>query len=242
MHSNSNLFATILMTIAASPLPAAEPAPSSPAALFDNVAAILRDRYYDRQFRETQLPALIEKYRPAPGSPSELKAQRTAAEKLLARVPASHLGLLSEESFHYLVAELSGQDRPTFGFQLVRIAGDYFTFFVLEGGPAVAAGIQPWERVVSIDGLSVTASPRLDWAQKDAYLPVDRDPPIHSILGRTGDEIAVLLERARGEPRTIKIKAHNYSALRAARASARTLRSAVARPAMSIFGLSIRPA
>lgn len=192
-------------------------------ALFDNVSAILRERYYDKKFREEQLPALIEKYRPAAGSPSDLRAQRLAAETLLSHVPASHLGLLSEESYRYLVGELTGQPRPTFGFQVVRIKGEYFTFFVLEGGPAAVSGILPWERVISVDGVPISESPRLDWAQKDAFLPIDRDPPIHSILCQAENEITVRLERTRGEQHRVKLKARPYSALQAARASARLI-------------------
>src|SRR3954470_5846246 len=108
--NNVPLFAALLsMTIAASSLSSSAAAPAAPPTIFDNVAAVLRERYYDRKFREEKLPGLIEEYRPAPGSLSGLNAQRAVAEKLLAQVPASHLGLLSEESFHYLVAELSGR-------------------------------------------------------------------------------------------------------------------------------------
>jgi C-terminal processing protease CtpA/Prc len=222
MTSTITFFGALFMTIATSSLPTAATA-AAPATIFDDVAAILRERYYDRKFREEQLPALIEKYRPAGDVPSDLKAQRLAAEKLLAQVPASHLSLLSEESFHYLAAELTGQPQPTFGFQAVRMNDDYFTFFVLEGGPAAVAGVQPWERVISIDGKPISESPRLDWPQKDAHLPVDRDPPIHSILAQNNDEIAAVLERTPGQKRTVKIKARSYSALEAARTSARTL-------------------
>jgi carboxyl-terminal processing protease len=211
------------MTIAAPALSAPAAEPTAPPSIFDNVAAILRERFYDRNFREERLPALLEKYRPACDSPSDLNSQRKAAEALLAHVPASHLGLLSEESFQYLVRELAGQPQPSFGFQLVQVAGDFFTFFVLESGPAAQAGVRPWERVVSVDGIPVGQSPRLDWGQKDAYLPIDRDPPIHSILGRNEEEISVVLERCRDEQRTVRIKARLYSALQAARASARTI-------------------
>lgn len=210
------------MTTAAA-IAGSAPAATRTPTIFDNVAAILRERYYDKEFRKKQLPALIEKYRPVAGAPSDLKTQRLAAEQLLAQVPASHLGLLSEESFRYLIGELSGQSQPSFGFQAVRINDEYFTFFVLEGGPAAGAGVRPWERIVSIDGKPIAESPRLDWPQKDAHLPVDRDPPIHSILAQDNDEIAVVLERTRDERRTVKIKAHLYSALEAARTSARTI-------------------
>jgi C-terminal processing protease CtpA/Prc len=192
-------------------------------AISDNVAAILRERYYDKKFRDEELPALVEKYRPASDTPSDLNAQRAAAERLLAHIPASHLSLLSEESFHYLVRELGGEPHPTFGFQLLRLGDEFFTFFVLEDGPAAAAGVRPWEHVVSIDGVAVAESARLDWAQKDAYLPIDRDPPLHSVLCRNDDEIALLLEQRRGEERTVRLKARPYSALQATRASAHLL-------------------
>jgi carboxyl-terminal processing protease len=223
MPPNSTILVILLMTTAATL--AAPPASLTPrpATIYENVAAILRERYYDRSFREKQLPALIEKYRPALAVSSGLSGQRVAADRLLSQVPASHLGLLSDESYRYLIAELTGQPQPTFGFQLVRIKDEYFTFFVLEGGPAAVAGIQPWERVVSIDGAPVEKSPRRDWAQKDAYLPVDRDPPIHSLLCGDGDEISVVLERTRGEQRSVKLKARAHSALEAARKSARLL-------------------
>lgn len=210
--------------ISTSTIAAHQNPPAVARSVFDNVTAILRERYYDPEFRENQLPALIEKYRPAPDAPSDLRSQRAAAEKLLAQIPASHLGLLSEESFGYLVAELTGQPQPTFGFHAVRIKDEYFTFFVLEGGPAALAQVQPWERIVSIDGTPIEQSPRLDWAQKDAHLSIDRDPPIHSIMARDGEEIAVVFERRRGEQRTVKLKARPYSALEAARDSARLLK------------------
>lgn len=192
-------------------------------ALYDNVAALLRERYYDKKFREEQLPVLIEKYRPVAGGSPDLNAQRSATEKLLSHIPASHLGLFSEESYRYLVNELTGNPQPTFGFQLVRIKDGYFTFFVLEGGPAAASGVLPWERVISVDGVPIPESPRLDWAQKDAYLSIDRDPPIHSILCQAADEITVLLERKRGEERCVNLKARDYSSLQAARTSARLI-------------------
>jgi carboxyl-terminal processing protease len=208
------------MTIASSASSA--PVAAEPT-IFDNVAAILRERYYDKKFRDEQLPALIEKYRAASDSSSDVNEQRAAAEKLLAHVPASHLGLLSEESFHYLVAELGGQPRPTFGFQLLRLGDEFFTFFVLEDGPAARADVQPWERVVAIDGVAVAGNSRLDWAQKDAYLPIDRDPPLHSVLCRNDNEVVLLLEQRLGEQRAVRLKARPYSALEAARASARLI-------------------
>src|SRR3954462_10339116 len=104
MTSIITFFGIILMTIATTvSTGASAPAAALSPTIFDNVVAILRERFYDKKFREEQLPALIEKYRPSPGSPSDLNAQRTAAEKLLAHVPASHLGLLSDASYRYLM-------------------------------------------------------------------------------------------------------------------------------------------
>jgi carboxyl-terminal processing protease len=219
LTATSTFLVSLSMTLAHSTL-SVPAAPAASPTIFENVAAILGERYYDKKFREEQLPGLIEKYRPVPDAPCALNAQRAAAEKLLAHVPASHLGLLSEESFHYLVSELRGEPQPTFGFQLLRRGDEFFAFFVLEDGPAALAGVRPWERVVSIDGVAVAESSRLDWAQKDAHLPVDRDPPLHSVLCRKDDEVALVLEQRRGEQRTVLVRARLYSALQAARASA----------------------
>jgi C-terminal processing protease CtpA/Prc len=206
------------MTNTSTPL-AVETRAAATAGLYDRVAAVLRDRYYDKTFRENKLPHLVKEYRP--NSSADVKTQREAAEKLLAHVPASHLGLLSEESQRYLIDELMGRPRPTFGFQLVRLEDKYFSFFVLEGGPAASAGILPWERVISIDGEPIEKSRRLDWPQKDAFLSVDRDPPIHSVLCNDSDEISLVLERVPGESRSVRLKETEYSSLEAAHASAR---------------------
>jgi carboxyl-terminal processing protease len=188
--------------------------------LFDNVLSVLRERYYDKAFREHDLDRIAADVRPEPASAGTLDAQRQCAEKLLSRIPASHLGLLSESSYQYLVHELTGQPQPTFGFHAVRIGTEYFTFFVLEGGPAAEDGILSWERIVSIDGVPTAQSRRLDWQQKDAYLSVDRDPPVHSVLCKDGDEASFVLERSPGHSRAQKLRARSFSSFEAAKSSA----------------------
>ncbi len=89
--------------------------------------------------------------------------------------------------------------------------------------PPALAGILPWERIVLIDGQPIARSPRLDIRKGNAYLSVDRDPPLQSILCRDGDEITLALERAPNQQREVKLRAQPYSALEAARASARMM-------------------
>ena len=211
-----------LIMITVSSLAARSAVLAAKPAIFDNVSAILRERYYDKKFREVQLPALIERYRPAAGSPSDLKARRLAAENSSPMFPPRTSACFRKRL--PLPRRGTGrQPQPTFGFQAVRIKDEYFTAFVLEGGPAAASDILPWERVVSVDGLPISKSPRLDWAQKDAFLAIDRNPPIHSILCQAEDEITVVLERTRGAQRSVKLRAQPYSALQAARESARLI-------------------
>ena len=60
MTAIKTFFIVLSMTITGSVVAAAKPpAPSLPT-IFDRVAAVLGERYYDRQFREERLPALIE--------------------------------------------------------------------------------------------------------------------------------------------------------------------------------------
>jgi carboxyl-terminal processing protease len=193
--------------------------------IYDSAASILRERYYDHAFRETKLVELVQEYRPPAGEERNVAAQRDALTRLLSHIPTSHLGVLSEASLNYLLAELSGQKRPTVGLHAVGIEHDYFTSFLLEGGPAAEAGIAAWERIASIDGVPTGESARLDYQQKDAYLSVDRDPPVHSILCNDAEEIALVLERTRSEQRTVRLRSRPYSALEAARASARVLKT-----------------
>ncbi len=196
---------------------------SAATSLYDQAVAVLRTRYFDQTFRETKLPELAARYRADALAAKDLNAQRDALSQLLSHIPASHLGVLSEESFNYLVGELTGVQRPTFGFHALRLGREYFTALVLEGGPAAEAGIVPWERIVSVDREPIAQSARLDYEQKDAYLSIERDPPIHSLLCEKDDAATFLLERKSGERRSVKLQARPYSALEGARASARTI-------------------
>ena len=145
-------------TLLAAATAAGAPGPT----LYDQAVAILRERYFDREFRETRLPALAERYRAEAAAAPDRDARRDCLARLLSHVPASHLGVLSEESFAYLIAELAGEKRPTFGLLALRHGDDHFTAFVLEGGPAAQAGILPWERIVAIDDQPPARTARRD--------------------------------------------------------------------------------
>ena len=222
LHMSKNfleLVATTSSLVAAVSLSAA----TNESSLYDRAVAILRERYFDKEFRENKLDELARRYRACAAEAKNVDGQRDCLTKLLSHLPASHLCVLSQESFKYLMGELSGEKRPTFGLLGLRVGDDYFTSFVLEGGPAAAAGVLPWERIISIDGKPTAQSERLDYPQKDAYLRVDRDPPMQSILCREGDEITLVLEPMRNQERTVTLQARSYSALEAARASARVV-------------------
>ena len=159
----------------------------------------------------------------APPGQEDANGQRDCLTRLLSQLPASHLGVLSHTAFEYLIGELTGEKRPTLGLLALRFGDDYFTSFVLEGGPAHGGGNLPCGNVSSPLTISRSRESRLDYAQKDAYLSLDRDPPLHLILCRDGEEITLVLERTRAEQRTVTFRARPYSALEAAHASARVI-------------------
>jgi carboxyl-terminal processing protease len=191
--------------------------------LFENVTAVLLKRYYDHEFRSSTLPGLIQQYADRAKTAQTLAEQRNVVQDFLSRIPSSHLGLLSMESHKYILNDLFGRPYPQFGFQLIELNGENYAGSILEGGPAQTAGLLPWDRIVSIDGIATAQSPRLDWRTDDAYIPDDRDPPVHYLLARAGEAVRLKIERRKGEFRELSVPATDYSALAAARASARVI-------------------
>lgn len=189
--------------------------------LFDNVAEVLRSRYYDETFRNERLPQLLAALRP---DQTTIESQRDAVQNLLAAIPASHLALLSQASFDRLMAELAGTKLPTLGFDLTRIGDDYFAVNVLEGGAAASAGINTGDEVVELDGLVPALSPLLDWRSDDAFLNDERDPPLHFLKPLKDQEVTVAARKQRGGPiMRFNIAARPDSARDAAVRSVRTI-------------------
>jgi carboxyl-terminal processing protease len=188
--------------------------------LFDNVASVLSKKYYDQRFRRDELPKLISQYTEKAKKATSLAEQRELVEEFLSHIPASHLGLLSKQTHHYIALDLEGQPYPTFGFQLIDLNGKFYAAFILEGGPAQRSGLLSWDHIVSIDGKPVEQSPRLDWRSDDAFIPDDRDPPVHYLSAAKGDAIQVKVERTKNKFVTLTIPADDYSAFTAAKASA----------------------
>lgn len=193
--------------------------------LFQNVVTVLEKRYYDKQFRTDVLPKLESEYAGRAGRATTLREQRDIVQEFLSHIPSSHLGLLSARTHRYLMNDLTGKPYPTFGFQLMEIKGKFYTFFLLEGGPGERAGLLSWDRVVSIDGTPVEQSPRLDWRSDDAYIPDELDPPVHFVVAAQGDSVSLKVERQRGKFLNVTVKAEDYSAFAAAKASAKVYKT-----------------
>jgi carboxyl-terminal processing protease len=193
--------------------------------LFESVVEVLQNRYFDEQFRNKVLPGLASEFRDKAKQTRTLKESRQVVHDFLSRIPASHLGLLSRDTYRNVIEDLWGRPYPTFGMQLVEIKGEHFAFMVLEGGPAEKAGILPWDRIVSMDGVPTSESIRLDWRSDDAHLPDDRDPPVRGILANTGDDVRFKISRKKGQFIELSVRAQRYSAFQAARASARILKA-----------------
>lgn len=189
--------------------------------LFENVVTVLQKKYYDERFRADEIPKLASQYVEKAKHTTTLREQREVIHEFLSHIPASHLGLLSKQSFRYVLSDLQGTPYPTFGFQVMNVSGKFYAFFVLEGSPAERAGLLAWDRIVSIDGVPVEQSPRFDWRTDDAYITDDRDPPVHYLSAERGDTIRIKLERQPAKFQEMAIRAEDYSAFMAAKASAR---------------------
>jgi carboxyl-terminal processing protease len=214
--------AVVLLALAAMPAAQAtsraEPREAFVAgALFDAVVKALSATYYDKAFRREALPQLVASYRDRAERAADLAEERVVVDALLRHVPASHLALYSKATYDHLMAELARTDAPTFGFEVEQFAGQFFVTGLLEGGPAAIAGLSRGDRVVSVDGVPLGGSPRLDRSSDDAHLP---DRPRHYLLGAAGDELRLTVQRAAGAPTSeVVVPCVEYSAWRAAQAS-----------------------
>lgn len=189
--------------------------------LLENVLTVLRKQYYDERFRNDVLPRLAAEYTAKAKTAKTIDEQRNLVHEFLSHIPASHLGLLSKETHVQIMYDLMGKPYPTFGFQLVEVGGKFYAFWVLEGGPGERAGILSWDRIVSIDGVPVEKSSRIQWRSDDAYIPDDRDPAVHYVTANKGESILFKVERRPGKFIEIVVPAEDYSPFQAAHASAR---------------------
>jgi carboxyl-terminal processing protease len=193
--------------------------------LFENVVALLEQRYVDEKFRKEELPKLVERYRERARESVTLQDQRQVVHDLLSHIPASHLGLLSRATHRAMMAELLRVAYPNFGFQLVGSKDGYYAGMLLENGPAVRSGLLLGDRIVAVDGVPVDRSPRFDWRSDDAHFGDERDPAIHQLLAAAGERVELRVERRPGEFVNVSIAAEEYTSFDAARASARLVRT-----------------
>jgi hypothetical protein len=190
-----------------------------PGETFDSVVTVLSRRFYDTTFVATTLKSLVAEFRPAATAAADLGEEREVVWRFLARIPASHLALLSRTAAYDLWWNIPGDPHPMMGMQLVQLDGRYFASMVLAGGPAALAGIRDWDEVVTIDSVPPARSSRVDWRSDDASLADDRDPPVYGLRAIYGDE-RLQVVRAPGETVFVRVTPRSYSVLDAARASA----------------------
>ena len=193
--------------------------------LFENVVAMLKARYVDEEFRTKELPALADKYRAQAKAAKSVAEERAVVHQLLSHIPASHLGLMSRYSHRAIMADLLGVAYPNFGFQVIGAGASLYAGMVLEGGPAARNGLLLGDRIVSIDGVPVAQSSRLDWRTDDAYIGDERDPSVQHVIAKAGDRIDLRVERRPGEFVNVNIAAEEYSAIDAGAASVRVVRA-----------------
>ena len=168
------------------------------------------------EFRTKQLPMLAEKFRDRARAAATLQEQRRVVQEFLSHIPASHLGLLSARAHRTMMADLLQVPYPSFGFQAIGAGPHLYAGMILQGGPAARAGLLLGDRLVTIDGVPVEQSPRLDWRTDDAYIGDERDPSVQYLLASASDRMELRVERRPGEFVKVSIAADEYTPFDAA--------------------------
>ncbi len=209
-----------LLCVLTAILPVSTHAQETEPALFDNVVAKLQKNFVDKDFRTNQLPQIVERYRERAAKAITVNEQRQVTHEFLSNVPATHMGLMSNNTYQHMVNELGNKPRPMFGFELMNLDGKFFAHNVLEGGPAWSAGLRRGDRITLIDDEEVAGHTRLDLRSDDSYLA---DPPTHLLLAEEGDSIQLQLETQWGKSSEISITASPWSSFQSAEASAKII-------------------
>ena len=195
--------------------PAATRAPTGKAnaAVFDEVSGLVRDHFFDRDFRGVDWQAAIERHRPAALAATTDAELSAAINGLLAELDTSHTAHFtkSDVAYYHLLDIFSGsrqirrqiERRYTDGVRYAglgaftrRIDGRAFVTGIWQGSKAAAAGLRAGDEIVS----------------------VDRAPfrPIESFRGKAGETVELTVRRtADGPLRRIAVPVESIAPRRA---------------------------
>lgn len=214
----------LLAVIGTTALSGQPPQPDAPAVgLFDSVSAVLKHQWPDARERKALIAPLIRRYRESAHAATTFGAEVAVVQSFLSEIPSSHLGLTSATAYRSLIRAIAAEREPMFGMQLMRWDRRWFASSVLQGGPADRAGIRKWDEILEIDGSTPDSSQRLDMRSDDAFLPDERDPPVHGLIAGAPSVAEFRVRRGLDSVVTVEIAAAQYSAWDGTTASLRVI-------------------
>ncbi len=165
------LTAILITTASMSGMPAvSQPAPAEGqtvrAELFDEIAGIVEEHFYDPVKIEREFPAIRDAYRDRLGEISSRSAFNALINEMLGELNASHTYYLTPDDYEYYqlgalfskIPEIGALfdggvvTYPTVGMITQSIGGRVHVVAVLEGGIAEKAGLLKGDEIVSADG------------------------------------------------------------------------------------------
>ncbi|RYG33204.1 PDZ domain-containing protein [bacterium] len=201
-----NVTAFALVALSLSLAPAEDFAPA-----WEKIETSIRQRYYARTARKSDMDRLLAKYGPIVKAAGDRKAFDGAMDSMIAEFRDSHFDFLTpEEQGYYLMDNLLRQDKaeemPNVG-AWFRLDGDGYTVqMVLEDGAAAKAGLRAGDVITSLDGVPFS--------------------PVESLKSRVGKTVP-LVYRRRGAETTTTIAVSTARPLKmfleASRASTRVI-------------------
>jgi carboxyl-terminal processing protease len=125
---------------------------------FNQIVGAVSERFYDKTFRGLNWPARVEHYRKQIRCEASEQQIAARANALLAELHASHTRVYTKTDLDYWglnsVFSQNDAEHPFWvsGIWTRRDGRKWYARYVLEGSPAVAAGILPGDELVSLNG------------------------------------------------------------------------------------------
>lgn len=176
---------------------------------FDSVWTVIHRTHWDTTFNGVNWRALGDSLRPRAAAAPTKDALRAVLQELVTSLGQSHFAILPGDAEPTTAADSATEDTGTIGVETRWLEGGHVITRVESGTAAERAGVRPGDRVLAIDGTSVSApptsaSPGEADARRDVLMAWRLLAP--RLQGPAGRSVQLTLEAPSGARREVHVE------------------------------------